>query len=53
MIKQNIITEEDIEKIIETYPTPINIMPHTAWQDQIRTHLKKYFGFYKELKKKD
>lgn len=47
------ITEQDIDEIIETYPMPITILPHTAWQEQIRNHLKKYFGMYKPPKKEE
>jgi len=42
------ITEKDIKEIIKTYPNPLNVAPRATFNEQLKIHLCKYFGFKME-----
>lgn len=44
------ITEKDIDEIVKTFPNPRIMAPNEGFEDQMKTHLKKYLGFYKPPK---
>ena len=45
------VTEQDINKIVKSFPNPKVILPQSRAEDQMKTYLMKYFKLYKEPKK--
>ncbi len=42
------VTEQDIDEIVKTFPNPRIMLPGSAADEQIKTHLMKYFKLYKK-----